>query len=215
MTDPRASIPAGWYPDPRELGSAQKRWWDGNAWTEHVVTEQLLTEQLSAPDVPVRVGPTHPDLDSFPIRMRPFTVIRVNSFIAALLIAGAGIVGVWGGFAVGIAAHQGWILTALDVPLALFGLWMSPASPFLELVLTRDNAVAHGFLRLVRIPREAVKEITSYPSIIWVDSRGRSRRTPVNALSLYRSGQASPNARILARAQGQSDLLRHWATQTS
>lgn len=210
MTDPRASIPAGWYPDPRELGSAQKRWWDGNAWTE-----QVSTEQVSAPNVSPRVGPTHPDFDSFPIRIRPFTVIRVNSFIAALLIAGAGIVGVWGGFAVGIAAHQGWILTALGVPFALFGLWTAPASLFLEMVLTRDNAVVHGFLRIVRIPRKSVKEITSYPSIIWVDSRGRSRRTPVNALSLYRSGQASPNARILARVQGQSDLLRHWATQTS
>jgi hypothetical protein len=214
MTDPSASMHAGWYPDPREPGSAQKRWWDGNAWTEQVVSEQLLTEQVSAPDVSVRVGPTHPDFDSFPIRMRPFTVIRVNSFIASLLIAGAGIVGVWGGFAVGITVHQGWILTALGVPFAVFGLWTAPASLLLELVLTRDNAVIHGYLRIVRIPRESVKEITSYPSIIWVDSRGRSRRTPVNALSLYRSGQANPNARILARVQGQSDLLRHWATQT-
>jgi hypothetical protein len=208
MTGPRASIRAGWYPDSRVPGSARKRWWDRNGWTE-----QVLSQQVSAPNLSPRVGPFHPQFDSFPIRMRPFTVIRVNSFIAALLVAGAGIVGVWGGFAVGIVAHQGWILTALGVPFAVFGLWTALASLFLELVLTRDNAVVHGFLRVVRIPRESVKEITSYPSIIWVDSRGRSRRTPVNALSLYRSGQASPNARILARVQGQSDLLRHWATQ--
>jgi len=28
------STPAGWYPDPSD--PARQRWWDGNAWTEHV-----------------------------------------------------------------------------------------------------------------------------------------------------------------------------------
>jgi hypothetical protein len=167
-----------------------------------------------APATP-RDEPAHPNLDSFPIRMRPFRVIRVNSFIGALFIAAAGIVGVWGGFAVGILVNQGWIITTLGVPFALFGLWTAPASFFLELVLNRDYAVVHGFLRIVRIPRDSVEEITSYPSIVWVDSRGQSRRTPVNALSLYRSGQASPNPRIAAGVQGQRDVLRHWATQPS
>jgi hypothetical protein len=147
--------------------------------------------------------------------MRPFKVIRVNNLIGALFIAAAGIVSVWGGFAVGIVANQGWVLTALGVPFALFGLWSAPASVFLELVLNRDYAVVHGFLRIVRIPRDSVKEITSYPSIVWVDSRGRSRRTPVTALSLYRSGRVSPNPRISARVQGQRDVLRNWASQAS
>lgn len=27
-----SSVPAGWYPD----GSGKSRWWDGNAWTDHI-----------------------------------------------------------------------------------------------------------------------------------------------------------------------------------
>jgi hypothetical protein len=34
MSEPTASVPAGWYPDPSN--GNQPRWWDGTKWTEHV-----------------------------------------------------------------------------------------------------------------------------------------------------------------------------------
>jgi Protein of unknown function (DUF2510) len=33
VTDPSATPPAAWYPDP--AGSAKQRWWDGSQWTDH------------------------------------------------------------------------------------------------------------------------------------------------------------------------------------
>jgi len=52
MTDSAAprSVPAGWYPDPE--GGAQRRWWDGERWTEHreqPYTAALPLEQQRAP----------------------------------------------------------------------------------------------------------------------------------------------------------------------
>jgi hypothetical protein len=151
--------------------------------------------------------------EQYPIRLRPLPQLRVNNVIGGLFIAAAGAAGIWGGFAVGVAVHQGWIIVALGVPFALYGLWVTPRSLLLEVVLTEDRAVVRGILCTVRVPRDSIRGITAYPSILWTDAGGRSRRTQVNALNVYRSGRASPNARILARVQAQQAVLEHWAAR--
>ena len=158
-------------------------------------------------------GSNDPDFDSFPIRLRPLTVIRVGSFIGAVIIAAAGAASIWGGLSVGLVVHQGWILLALGIPFTVFGLWTAPTSLLLAITLDRDTAVVRGFLRTVQIRRDSITYITSYPSIVWVDARGHSRSTPVNALSVFRSGRASPNPKVLARVEGQWQVLRNWAAQ--
>ena len=40
-----ASPPAGWYPDPNQPGRSVRRYWNGQAWTEHV-------EQQGSPEAP-------------------------------------------------------------------------------------------------------------------------------------------------------------------
>jgi hypothetical protein len=152
---------------------------------------------------------------SYPIRLRPIAQLRVNNFIGGVVIAAAGAAGVWGGFAVGLLAHQGWILIALGAPFALYGLWVGPRSLFVEVVLTRSHAEVRGILRSTRVPRAAIREITAYPSFVWVDARGRSRVTQINALNIYRSGRASPNPNIVARVQAQQAVLEQWASDQS
>ena len=152
---------------------------------------------------------------AYPLRLRPLMQLRLNKFIGGVVILGAGAVGVWGGFAVGVMAHQGWILVALGAPFALYGLWVTPRSLLLEVVLTQDRAVVRGYLRTVRIPRDAIREITAYPSILWVDANGRSRRTQVNTLNIYRSGRVSPNPRIAGLVREQCAVLERWAADRS
>jgi len=68
VTQQPSSVPAGWYPNP--VNASEIRYWDGNAWTVHVMPKDIpppspsLTSQ--APVVPV-TGPSaqavggHPD----------------------------------------------------------------------------------------------------------------------------------------------------------
>ena len=142
-------------------------------------------------------------------------MLRVNNFIAAVIIAAAGATGVWGGFAVGLLVHQGWVLTALGSPFVLLGVAGAPTSLRLELVLTQDHAVVRGYFRTVRVPRDSVRRITEYPSIVWVDDHDRSHVTQVNALSAFRSVRASPNPRLLARVEEQVATLRDWAARAN
>jgi len=49
--DDYGRVPAGWYPDP--LGLPQLRWWDNNAWTEHVSdARQPMVPADGAPPAP-------------------------------------------------------------------------------------------------------------------------------------------------------------------
>jgi uncharacterized protein YxjI len=55
MTQPPTQPPAGWYPDPS--GHAEQRYWDGTAWTDHVVANGVQStaplEPRPAPQVQV------------------------------------------------------------------------------------------------------------------------------------------------------------------
>lgn len=56
MTQPPATPPAGWYPDPS--GQFQQRYWDGAAWTEHVVgpAGQTTSPLQPVPGQPVQAS---------------------------------------------------------------------------------------------------------------------------------------------------------------
>jgi hypothetical protein len=148
---------------------------------------------------------------NYPIRIRPPRPLGINNIIGAVIIAASGGVGVWGGFAVGFIVHQGWIITLIGAPFAVYGVVFLVAGLRLELVLTEDTAVVHGYFGTVRIPRASVQGVTQWPAIEWIDARGRTRLTPVNALNLYRSGRAAPNPTIVARVQHQIDVIHEWA----
>jgi len=53
-------LPAGWYPDPD--GGDQRRWWDGQEWTQYTadfqrptsVDELVLVPQVTEPDTKAR-----------------------------------------------------------------------------------------------------------------------------------------------------------------
>jgi hypothetical protein len=51
MTDTPVSTPAGWFTDP--AGSGQLRWWDGSAWTAHLVPQPTPEPALA----PIVVAP--------------------------------------------------------------------------------------------------------------------------------------------------------------
>lgn len=59
MTDPVVtSAVAGWYPDP--AGSAQRRWWDGTAWTDHLETPYSAAAVVQAQRAPDGTDPNTP-----------------------------------------------------------------------------------------------------------------------------------------------------------
>jgi hypothetical protein len=155
---------------------------------------------------------SQPESEHFPIRLRPLPATLVGNFVGAVIIAACGIAGVWGGFAVGLVTHQGWVFVLLGAPFAIYGLAMTAVASRIELTLDRDHATIRGYFRTVTIPRAAVRTISNYPSILWVDSLGRSRTSPVNALNLYRSGRVQPNSRALARTNEKVAMLRQWVS---
>jgi hypothetical protein len=56
MTDPTVpSTPAGWYPDP--AGGAQRRWWDGAQWTDHLETPYSATAAAAPEKAPEGTDP--------------------------------------------------------------------------------------------------------------------------------------------------------------
>ncbi len=155
--------------------------------------------------------PLEPLEQPFPIRIRAVTTLRVTNLIGSLVIAAVGAFGVWGGFQVGLITHNGWIISAIGLPFALYGLALAPGTQRLGVVVNRDDILVRGYLRTQRIPRGAIREITSYPSIVWIDERGRQHTTLLNVFNVYRSGRASPNPRLLARVEQDVDVIRKWA----
>jgi hypothetical protein len=198
------SVAAGWYPDPAAPEGIQNRWWDGLVWTELVQS----THPVAVSETFAR-RPAEPAL-SLPIRLRPIATLRITNFIGGFIIAATGIGGVWAGFAIGFSDHQGWIVTYLGAPFALYGTFITFAGFRLGLDLTETEAIVHGYLRTVRIPRSAIGEVSGWPFIIWKNAHGRNRFTPVNALNVYKSGRARPNPAVVAKVDAQVDILRKW-----
>ena len=151
--------------------------------------------------------------ESSPIRLRPIPTLRVTNVIGAIVIAAAGIVGVWGGLEVG-PAHNGFVLVLLGAPFALYGAFAAPLSLRLALVLYADRAVVRGYLATRAIPRSAITGVTPWPSILWLDSDGRRRRAVVNALNVYRNPfWATPNPALVARVDAQIAILTSWVAE--
>ncbi len=152
-----------------------------------------------------------PNGQQFPIRIRALTTLRVTGLVGSVIIAAAGTSGVWGGFQVGLVAHNGWILAAVGLPFALYRLILAPGTQRLGVALNRDDILVRGHLRNQRIPRSAIRDITAYPSTIWSDEKGRQRTTVLSSLNVYQSGTAAPNPRLLARVERDIELIRRWA----
>lgn len=43
-------VPAGWYPDPLSRTGAERRWWDGEKWTEYTAPVAVLNESAEVPE---------------------------------------------------------------------------------------------------------------------------------------------------------------------
>ncbi|GAA1702268.1 hypothetical protein GCM10009792_23160 [Microcella alkalica] len=52
-------VPAGWYPDPLSRTGAERRWWDGEKWTEYTAPVAVLSETAEAFETVVQ-SPTGP-----------------------------------------------------------------------------------------------------------------------------------------------------------
>ena len=77
MTDPAVPpTPAGWYPDP--AGGAQRRWWDGTQWTDHLETPYSTAAAMptAAPE----------GTDPYTTWIWPLLVIPVLQLLSVFLI---------------------------------------------------------------------------------------------------------------------------------
>ena len=78
MTDPAVpSTPAGWYPDPS--GGAQRRWWDGAQWTDHLETPYSTTAAAMPSTAPEGTDP-------YTTWIWPLLVIPVLQLLSVFLI---------------------------------------------------------------------------------------------------------------------------------
>lgn len=68
--------PPGWYPD----GSGQRRWWDGNQWTEHVEPAQAAEQVPPAPAQPVQqpAQPVQPQVPQPPQTQVPAQPVQAG-----------------------------------------------------------------------------------------------------------------------------------------
>lgn len=69
-------------------------------------------------------------------------------------------------------------------------------SCFVGIRLDPDSVTYVGFLRSRRIPRKAIHGMTTFPSLLWIDSRARKRRTPVFAFMYNRNSIGSYDEEI-------------------
>jgi hypothetical protein len=78
MTDPAVpSTPAGWYADP--AGGAQRRWWDGTQWTDHLETPYSTAAAAQPERAPEGTDP-------YTTWIWPLMVIPVLQLLSVFLI---------------------------------------------------------------------------------------------------------------------------------
>ncbi|MCL1899418.1 MAG: DUF2510 domain-containing protein, partial [Promicromonosporaceae bacterium] len=81
--------PANWYPDPATPG--QERWWDGQAWTEHVrlaAAAPVPAQVMSAPGVSAPASLTPPEPEKQPGRGGVIAVVMAAVVALAAVIFG-------------------------------------------------------------------------------------------------------------------------------
>ncbi len=84
---------------------------------------------------------------------------------------------------IGVAAviDRDALTAALGVVLAVGGVVLAPRGYWLSVETCSDAAVVHGLLWSRRVSRRSIVEVTDYPALIWADSSGKRRWTPVHA----------------------------------
>lgn len=53
-------VPAGWYPDPLSRTGSERRWWDGEKWTEYTAPIAVVAEVLEPLETMIVSSPTGP-----------------------------------------------------------------------------------------------------------------------------------------------------------
>lgn len=86
--------PAGWYPDPER--PERQRYWDGIQWTEHVHGEQAAQAPAARAPQPAQPAPAAPAAQGQAAAPRARRRWMVWVPIAAVLVLGVAIAGIWG-----------------------------------------------------------------------------------------------------------------------
>lgn len=75
--------PAGWYQDPRTVG--QQRWWDGQAWTDHVAIAPVVVNVHTTPTSSGRRDTWQP-AHRPPLQLEPDKLVGVGRRLGAFLV---------------------------------------------------------------------------------------------------------------------------------
>jgi hypothetical protein len=142
--------------------------------------------------------------------LAPVKATRIGNLVGgvALVVVGAALAGLGG--AESSLSPLFWIVFAMGLALVPYGLVLAVRAPGLSVTLTDDSATVRGYLGTQIIPRDSIVGVTRYPSLLWTDASGSRRKTPVNALNVYRRYRVLPE--ILEQIDEMTGVLRTWAT---
>lgn len=95
---------------------------------------------------------------------------------------------------------------AAAVPLAVLAVVVLVRSPRLQVRCDSRGVTVRGVLWSRTIPRRAVVAVTDWPAVVWHDTRGRRRWTPISFLPV--SGRVA--GFVLRHDQREIARLRRW-----